>query len=110
MAATLAGDAAVKMFDNKLIAWGTIALPVLTAASLAIAIVVERTGALDAIAVSQRIDQDHETRLRVIESVVGDMRSDVRETKTHVEWIRRFLDRPPAAAPADPGLNRVAAP
>ncbi len=88
--------------DNKLIAWGTAGGALLTAATLAATIVIERTGAIDAITQGKLIDADHETRLRFIETVVSDMRADVRETKTNVSWIRHYLDRRPTVPAANP--------
>ena len=86
----------VKLPDNRLIAWGTVAGALLTAGSLLFAGIVYETKLRDDATASTRSDLDHETRLRSIEAVIGDVRVDVRETKTDVAWIRRFLDRPAA--------------
>ncbi|MGO9112727.1 MAG: hypothetical protein ACLP9L_26130 [Thermoguttaceae bacterium] len=83
--------------DNRLVAWGTVASALLTAASLIGAGAVYAVRLRDDATASTVCDVDHESRLRVIEHGIGELHADVIETKTNVAWIRRFLDRPTPA-------------
>jgi hypothetical protein len=78
--------------DNRLIAIGTIALPLLALASAIGGGIVYTVRLRDDATASRQCDVDHENRLRVLESVASDLRADVRETNTNVGWIRTFLD------------------
>jgi hypothetical protein len=77
-----------KRITDWVIAAGTL----LTVATLIGGGIVYAVRLRDDASASMRSDVDHESRLRVIESVVSDVRADVRETKTDVSWIRTFLD------------------
>ena len=91
----------MKLPDNRLIAWGTVAGALLTAGSLLFAGIVYETKLRDDATASRTCDVDHETRLRSIETTLGDIRADVRETRTNVSWLRRFLDRKDAGHEPD---------
>ena len=77
-----------KRITDWVIAAGTL----LTVATLIGGGIVYAVRLRDDASASMKSDTDHEARLRVIESVVSDVRADVRETKTDVTWIRTFLD------------------
>ena len=81
--------------DNRVIALGTLAGVILTAASFFVGGIVYTVRLRDDATASRASDVDHETRLRLIENGVADMRADVRETKTDVSWIRSFLAHKP---------------
>jgi hypothetical protein len=82
--------------DNRLIAVGTLSGVVLTSVTLLVGTVAYTTRMGADVSASRASDADHEGRLRTIEAIAADLRGDVRETKTDVAWIRRFLDRHPA--------------
>jgi len=88
--------------DNRLIAWGTVVGALLTAVSLIVGGVVYAVRLRDDASASQRVDIDHEGRLRTIESGVAELRADFRETNVNVTWIRHFLDRQQPVQPGEP--------
>jgi hypothetical protein len=91
----------MKILDNRMIALGTLAGAMLTAAGM-VAFGISYTVRIRDDATASRVcDADHEQRMRAIEGVISDVRVDVRETKTDVTWIRRFLDRHPTPAAKD---------
>lgn len=83
----------MKIIDNRLIALGTIAGALLTATGMAAVGIAYVVDIRNDVTASRVCDRDHERRMREFETVIGDVRLDVRETKTDVSWIRRFLDR-----------------
>ena len=83
---------------NRLIAWGTVALPLLTIGSTIGAAIVYAVRLGDSVSARRAADVDHESRLRTIEATAADTRGDVREIRTDVRWIKDYLDKPPLAA------------
>ena len=99
----------MKLFDNRLIALGTIGGALLTAAGM-VAFGISYTVQLrDDATASTKADADHEVRIRVNEAGLGEMKGDVREIKTDVTWIRHYLDRqqpgPAVGKPAQTAAN-----
>jgi hypothetical protein len=82
--------------ENRVIAWGTAIGVLLTCIGMIVAGVVYEVRLRDDANASRVSDVDHESRLRSIEGNLGDMRGDVREIKTNVGWIRRYIDKQPA--------------
>ncbi len=91
----------MRFTENKLVAWGTVAGAVLMAISLVSSGVIYQIRMSGDVDASRAVDVDHESRLRSIESGLGDLRGDVKVTREDVAWIRKFLDRPacPQVAP-----------
>jgi hypothetical protein len=83
----------MRLLDKRIADWVIAAGTLLTVATLIGGGIVYAVRLRDDASASMRSDTDHEARLRVIENVVSDVRADVRETKTDVVWIRKFLDR-----------------
>lgn len=93
--------------DNRLIAWGTVAGSLLAAVTLIGGGIVYTVKLRDDASASRVVDADHEVRIRVNESGLAEMKADVREIKTDVTWIRKFLDRQPAG-PGDKEPTKTA--
>ena len=93
--------------DNRLIAWGTVAGSLLTAVSMAAAIVSYQVRLPCAAAEARAAVQDHEQRIRYVEGGLGQIRIELAEIKGDVKWIRARLgqDGGPAIEPAKPDLQ-----
>ena len=85
--------------DNRLIAFGTLAGALFTAAAMLAGGIAYEVQLRDDATASRVSETDHEARLRTLESGLGEMRTDVRETKINVAWIRETMGRPNKDAP-----------
>ena len=88
----------MKILPNNLIAWGTVAGVLLTAGSMLGLGIAHAVHLHDQVTAAVAASADHESRIRAVETNAGETRADVREIKTDVSWIRKYLDHKPQTA------------